>query len=134
MSDKASGVRRPDEIRELLRDIETMYELGGPPIGPEPKANWDAVEAHGLILAWLDRSDMSTPDLFHVADVDLDNAPGLRATFRLLASYAAMMALTWVLNEASPLGSEGPATREQVLDAASAIAGWDTSSENPPRW
>jgi hypothetical protein len=120
--------RTRTEVRELLREVEAVYALGGPPTGPG--GAWEPVEDHGYILAVLDHSDMATFDLFAAAlrDARIATPAGLRAFLRLVAARAQIAVLTWILDEPDGFHPTGHvATRDEVLDEASAIAHWDQS-------
>jgi hypothetical protein len=97
------------EIRDLIEALTSQYLLGGPPVGPPPQANWDSSEAHGYILAALDdppgHDSKALRDL--LAECAMDSPAALRAVLRLVASYAAIAALSWVLDEPlhEPLGN-----------------------------
>jgi hypothetical protein len=131
-------MRSAAEIRALASDAADLYWLGGPPmVGLEPGAKWDAEEAHGLILAVLDHSDLTTKSKFLAAmhEARIDTPAGLRALLRLAASSAVCAALSWVLEEPDAIWPETyPRTRQEAFDAAGSVAYWDTTDEAPSWW
>jgi len=120
------------DVRALLRDVEAVYALGGPPIGAGAGDNWDPVEAHGYILAVLDHHDMTNWDRYVEAlrDARIDYPAGLRALLRLVVASGAMAALSWVLDEPDAFHPGGHATsRAEVIESASSIAFWGSSTQ-----
>ena len=121
-------MRDRTEVEGLLRDVEALYGLGGPPVAQGPNTNWDPCEAHGYILASLD--DPGTAEGGHyervLADCHLDNLAGLRALLRLTGANAAMAVLRWVLDDESvpsAFSSEQP-SRSQCLEEVASAPWW----------
>ena len=101
MNSETPCARTTTEIGGLIEALACQYLLGGPPVGPHPQANWEAFDAHGYILAALDEPNGHDLDALDelLAECSIDSPAGLRALLRLVGSYAALAALSWVLDE-----------------------------------
>jgi hypothetical protein len=124
------ATRSAAEIRRMMERLRAIYDLGGPPVqlSDGTWGNLESSEAHGLILAELDAADPTDEGAFLAAcrEVGIDTLPGLRALLRLVASAAALAALSWGASEPThPDVGGGVPTESQLLDEAAAIAWWD---------
>jgi hypothetical protein len=113
-------------IGELIDDLVAQYALGGPPVGsPHDAQNWDAIEAHGSILALLDNPPgFDEPGMDAILrDCMVTTPAALSAVLRLVGTYAAMSALAWVLDEpiGSSVGREAPSRDDVLREARAAL-------------
>jgi hypothetical protein len=95
--------RTEREIRELIHDLTCQYLLGAPGTSPWPNLD-DEGEAHAMILASIDLVSGYDEDALDEILIrgHIDSPGALRALLRLIGSYAAISALSWILDEELP--------------------------------
>jgi len=119
--------RTTDEIHDLIDALAQRFLLGGPPTDPPPPEScWEPYEAYLSILSdEFDGPNGYDRDALHqrLDRWNIDTPAGLRAALRLVATHAAIAALSWVLDEHLPdaVSCGERVTREDILQEASAI-------------
>jgi hypothetical protein len=107
-------MRTVDEQQAMIRRLVECYFLGGP---PRPGGSWDAEEAHSYILTVLQDGHGDYDEFLR--DAHLTDKASLQSLLRLVASSAAITALSWATETAVPelFAGKPPSADRVVLEA-----------------